>query len=450
MKYAIVDIETTGGHARQGAITEIAIIVHDGRHELERFHSLVNPEMPIPRYITALTGISDETVEGAPVFAELAESIFTLLSDCIFVAHNVNFDYSFLLHHLQSAGFALSARKLCTVRYARKVVPGLPSYSLGNLCRSLEIPLHNRHRATGDAQATVLLLEHLWRLDTDQKHLKSLLKGRQPGSYLPPNLQEDEVTQLPEASGVYYFYDQKDQLLYVGKARNLRKRVKSHFSNNDGGRRKQELLRKVHRIAYRLTSSELMALIVESVEIRSKWPPYNRSQKKFHPQYALYVYEDQRGYQRMVVEKKRNHLPYWYSCNTQQEGVNLIRMLIRQFDLDMSVHLVPQIDYNTCRDTPAVNNQKTLEALQHLHQLLPSFAVYDQDPEAETCTLLLMEQGAFQGWGTLNTRDRQPDLDYLKAHINPLPDNDYIRALIYQYAQQYPERKISFNQDQAK
>ena len=155
--YAIVDIETTGGYAANNAITEVAIVLYDGKQEIKRYETLVNPAMPIPRYVQALTGINDDTVSGAPFFSDVAEHIFEILRDAVFVAHNVNFDYSFLKHHLNINGFQLNSKKLCTVRLSRKVFPGLISYSLGNLCRSLGIEIANRHRAGGDVDATVLL-----------------------------------------------------------------------------------------------------------------------------------------------------------------------------------------------------------------------------------------------------------------------------------------------------
>src|SRR5213075_1080513 len=145
--YAIVDIETTGGYAAANGITEIAIYIHDGVKITRHFETLINPNQAIPRYIKALTGIDDEMVADAPQFAEVADTIHELLNDNIFVAHNVNFDYSFVRHHLKAAGLELTAKKLCTVRLSRKVFPGLPSYSLGNLCRSLQLPIDNRHRA---------------------------------------------------------------------------------------------------------------------------------------------------------------------------------------------------------------------------------------------------------------------------------------------------------------
>ncbi|RZK16647.1 MAG: DNA polymerase III subunit epsilon, partial [Flavobacterium sp.] len=143
MLYAVVDIETTGGFASGNGITEIAIIIHDGSVVLDRYETLINPMQDIPSHIEALTGISNEMVESAPLFSDVAEKIYELLNDKIFVAHNVNFDYSFIRHQLSVAGFDLQCKKLCTVRMSRKIIPGHRSYSLGKLCNDLKINLNN-------------------------------------------------------------------------------------------------------------------------------------------------------------------------------------------------------------------------------------------------------------------------------------------------------------------
>ena len=124
--YAIVDIETTGGHASSNAITEIAIYVHDGDRIVRHFKTLINPQQKIPLYITALTGISNAMVASAPSFEEAASEIHSMLHDNVFVAHSVNFDFSFVKHQLKQAGYELNTKKLCTVRLSRKVFPGLP------------------------------------------------------------------------------------------------------------------------------------------------------------------------------------------------------------------------------------------------------------------------------------------------------------------------------------
>ena len=159
--YAIVDIETTGSYAKANGITEIAIVIHDGSEIIQRYQTLINPGTSIPVYIRALTGISNEMVQDAPYFRDVAAEIFELLNGKIFIAHNVNFDYSFVRYHLADSGYDLNCKKLCTVRLSRKIFKGLPSYSLGKLCRSLSIENNARHRAAGDAEATAILFSML-------------------------------------------------------------------------------------------------------------------------------------------------------------------------------------------------------------------------------------------------------------------------------------------------
>ncbi|HMD01213.1 MAG TPA: exonuclease domain-containing protein, partial [Ferruginibacter sp.] len=194
--YAIVDIETTGGYASAHGITEISVYVHDGERVVKHFQTLVNPQQAIPRYITALTGISNAMVTDAPAFDEVAETIYELLHPNVFIAHNVNFDYSFVKHQLKAAGFDLNAKKLCTVRLGRKVFPGLPSYSLGNLCRSLKIEIENRHRADGDAKATVQLFEQMLAKGA-QAHIDQMLKRSSGEQWLPLHISKTAVDQLP-------------------------------------------------------------------------------------------------------------------------------------------------------------------------------------------------------------------------------------------------------------
>ena len=165
MKYAIVDIETTGGQSPADRITEIAIIIHDGEKIIDEFTSLINPERRIPYFVSRLTGISDEMVMDAPRFFEVAKKIVEITEDCIFVAHNVQFDYQFIRQEFKSLGFNYSRDYTCTVRLSRKLLPGHASYSLGKLCNSLGIALENRHRAFGDALATAKLFELLLKSD---------------------------------------------------------------------------------------------------------------------------------------------------------------------------------------------------------------------------------------------------------------------------------------------
>jgi len=312
--YAIVDIETTGSYAANNGITELAIVLHDGNMIMERYETLINPLVPISPYIQALTGIQPAMLSEAPLFSDVALRVYELLKNSIFVAHHVNFDYSFIKYQLECCGYELDTKKLCTVRLARKVFPGRAGYSLGKLCRDLEIPIINRHRAGGDADATVILFEKILQND-NQGAVRQMLYGKSREQYLPPNLPAEQIASLPYTPGIYYFHDQKGKVIYVGKAKNLRSRVCSHFSNNNPGFRKQEFLRNIYSVSWQDCGTELMAFLFECVEIRRLWPAYNRSLKKFEQTYGLYMYEDQAGYHRLTIEKKKQHLTAYYSFN---------------------------------------------------------------------------------------------------------------------------------------
>jgi len=326
--YAIVDIETTGGYAAANGIIEISIQIFDGEKLIEQFETLINPNQSIPKYIRAFTGITDEMVQDAPQFEDVAEKVFTLLQGNIFVAHNVNFDYSFVKSHLEHYGYTLNAKKLCTVRLSRQIFPGLPSYSLGNLCSSLNIELINRHRAGGDAAATVTLFKKL--LESDTKDIiQSSLHRNSKEQALPPNVPQRDFNALPKTPGVYYFHDQKGKVIYVGKAKNIRSRVNSHFSNNSDSKQKQNFIRNTYSISFQSTATELMAAILESTEIKRLWPIYNTSQKRLEDVYGIFMYEDQNGYMRLAIEKRRKNSNPIYTFHYKVDGHGVMRKLMK-------------------------------------------------------------------------------------------------------------------------
>ncbi|HTM97720.1 MAG TPA: exonuclease domain-containing protein, partial [Pedobacter sp.] len=326
MLYAVVDIETTGGYAAHHGITEIAILIHDGEKVINQYETLINPHQSIPIYIQALTGINDEMVSDAPDFRTVADEIYHLLHDKIFVAHNVNFDYSFIKHHLEACGYSLNSKKLCTVRLSRKLFPGFPSYSLGKLCSSLAIPLTNRHRAEGDASATAVLLKMLIEKDIDGL-IPDTLKKSSKEQTLPPNLQKAQIDKLPNTPGVYYFKDHKGKVIYVGKAKQIKKRVCTHFTGHSITQQRQNFLKDIHSIDYQTCGTELMAFILEAAEIKKLWPENNRAMKRFEQKYSLYHFEDQNGYIRLGIDKYRNNGTVLYSFNHLLDGHQLLRTI---------------------------------------------------------------------------------------------------------------------------
>ncbi len=452
--YAIVDIETTGGYAANNDITELAIVLHDGQKIVDKYQSLIHTDREIPRYIQVLTGINPAMLRNAPPFAEIAPKVYELLKDKVFVAHNVNFDYSFLKHNLDACGYNLDVSKLCTVRLTRKVFPGLPSYSLGNLCRQLEVPITQRHRAGGDAEATALLFDLLLR-NNAKPHIDQFIKKKAKEQSLPPHLSGDQVEQLPYGPGVYYFHDQKGKIVYVGKAKNLRYRVRSHFTHNGTGKQRQDFLRTIHSITYQECGTELMAFILESIEIKRLWPPYNKSQKQFTAQYAIYEFTDQNGFRRLAIDKKRKGLPVLYTFNVISEGQQLLRTLAKDYHLCPKLCFLQQDDVDcsgmeegyckgACcsKEKATAYNKRVSKALAYLETYLPSFAILDQSNKPGERSCILMEKGRFYGMGYIpEAQLNEPPANW-KALLTVYPENEYIRGLILSFAEKEPEKRI--------
>ncbi|MGA9638246.1 exonuclease domain-containing protein [Flavobacterium sp.] len=449
LEYAIVDIETTGGNARGSRITEIAIIVHDGKKVIERFETLVNPKKEIPLPIFALTGINNEMVKNAPTFDDISEKVYELLSERIFVAHNVNFDYSFVRHQLEEAGFKWIARKLCTVRAARKIKPGLASYSLGRLCNSLGIKLENRHRAGGDADATAILFARLLEWD-EEKVIEQMLKKTAQDQRLPPNLSPDDYNNLPEKIGVYYFYNEFHKVIYVGKAINIKKRVTTHFSGHNVNAQRQNFLRDIHSISFEVCATELMALILECTEIKKLWPAYNRALKKYEPKYGLYQYEARNGYKYLAIGKVTKFQLNLEHFSSLHEGVNLLQSLSHQFE----------IDYRFCKydntvtkgnlfevelmDLPEVenHNEKVDNAIEYLKNSKQSFGIIDKGRTEEERSCIWVENGHFYGMGYLSCDEAITESSQYKENLTLFKSNQYIMQLIFKYVEKNPRKII--------
>lgn len=454
MLYAIVDIETTGGYAASNGITEIAVFITDGEKVLKEYCTLLNPVYTIPRFVSVLTGITNEMVEYERPFQSIADELYDLLADKVFVAHNVNFDYSFVKYHLAQAGYNLNCKKLCTVRLSRQILPGLKGYGLGKLCNHLGIEIEARHRAKGDAAATVKLFQHLL-INDHNSHIKAMLNIKSKEQYLPPNIPGDLIRNLPKLPGVYYFHDRKGKVIYVGKARNIYHRITGHFSNNKPNRQKQEFLKKIYNVTYNITGTELMAFILESLEIKKLWPTENRSQKRFDQQYGLYAYEDRKGYLRLCIEKKKKYLSPLYTFNLLTEGNILLRKLVHEFMLCpklcfLQAETIPCQDLliNKCNgacegvESASVYNERAERCMHYLQNELPTFALIDEGlaPEEQSC--ILIEKGRFFGMGYVPSAMDANTLEDIKGYLTPHAENDYIRNLVFQHVTRYPHKKL--------
>ncbi len=454
MQFAVIDIETTGGFAAGNGIIEVAVLITDGSTVTDNFYAMINPGINIPPFIEKLTGITNDAVASQPPFDNIAEELFALIHDKIFVAHNVNFDYSFVKYHLELQGYHLDTKKLCTIRLARKVVPGLRGYGLDKICNHLDIKIEGRHSAFGDASATTELLHQLIRKG-GAKHIDKMLVAHNSEMSLPPNVNEEMVSDLPQKPGVYYFHEKGGKVIYVGKARNIKKRVKSHFSNNKPGRQKQEFLKKIYHISYQETATELMAFVLEGVEIKKRWPGQNSGQKHAERVFGLYSYIDANGYKRLFIERKLKNISPYFTFSNLAEGYSVLRKLIRQYQLcpylcfltkkSKHCHLDEYECNGACQleESSEDYNLKVDACIEGFTEHLPSFAVLDKGIKPGERSCILIEKGRFVGMGYVSEIESM-DLNQVKSAITPYSDSQYVRSMIVKYAERHPFQTFSF------
>lgn len=318
--FAVVDVETTGGYAESHRVIEIGIAISDGEKIIQRYNQLIDPERSIPVHITQLTGISNDDVKDAPTFAEVADKVYDLVQGQIFVAHNVNFDYTFISRELEESGYTWKAKKACTVRLTRAIVPGLKSYSLSNLAEHFQIVNPDPHRALADAETAAHILHML--MEIDRMAIDRHINKRSAVTQLPSNLDAEVFHNLPETPGVYYMMDEHDKPLYIGKAINVKQRISQHFTGTSGAKRRQRWLREIYHIKVVETGSEALALLHEDHEIRHYWPPYNAAQKHPVAKWGVVSYRDRRNLIRFAVqraEKRVDVLQHFYSYTSAQQ-----------------------------------------------------------------------------------------------------------------------------------
>ncbi len=445
MHYAIIDIETTGGYAMRNRITEIAILVHDGTKVVDKFHSLINPEQALPPFITKLTGITNEMLEDAPKFYEVAKEIMLITKDCIFVAHNVGFDYSFVKEEFRSLGGDFTRSKLCTVRMSRKIFPGLPSYSLGNLCNSLGIEVQNRHRAHGDAEATVKVFELLLLNDKDNIIAKAVKRNSREAT-LPPNLPTEVFNKIPEETGVYYMHDSKGKVIYVGKAIDIKKRMLSHFT---GTGKRLSFLDQIHDITWTLTGSELVALLLESDEIKKLYPLYNQQQKRTRGNFGLFHYEDKGGIQHLHLGREQKTMKPLVAFNSFESARSFMMELVRKHKLcpkccglQTSVGACFDYQIKKCKGVCAGKekkeryNKRVLKALQELEHDFGDVVLTDSGRHPEERAIVVVEKGVYKGFGYVDKDLQVSTVEEAVEYITPYSDNADIRRILRGWIEQ--------------
>lgn len=451
--FAIVDVETTGGNGYTDKIIEIAVLISNGYSIIDRFQSLINPERPLPPFITNLTGIKPEMLIDAPVFDEIAYDLLRILSGKIFVAHNVNFDLTFLKEEFKQIKLPYRPEKLCTIVLGRKAFPGFRSYSLGNLSQTLGISINGHHRAEADAIATAEIFHRIYHefpalipLTLEEKTL--VIKR-------PVLFDVGLLDELPESPGVYLFKDIQHQIIYIGKSNNIKSRVRSYFTGPKYIAKFDKIAKETAHIEFIETGSELMALLIEDEEIKYHQPKYNRAQKKSNYPLGLFSYTDEKGYLNLHVRKlKADEFPHTQFSN-KAEYQSMMGKQIKAHNLcpalcNIEPGLRPCFEHrlHLCNgaciqiESADIYNQRVENALREFSYSFPNFVILDKGRNAHEQTIVLVRHGKYCGRAFIEKSTTVVNYDDLQDHIISKIENVDTQRILKRYLNKPGRKKI--------
>ncbi len=460
-KYAVIDIETTGTLFQRDKIIEIAIIILENDVEIKRYSSLVNPERSIPLEITRITGISNQMVESAPHFFEIAKEIIELTEDCIFVAHNVHFDYGFIQNEFEQLGYKFQRKKLCTLQLSKRNFKGLHSYSLGNLIQYFNIDVENRHRALDDAYASSILLKKILDIkidySTNEPAIKSLLKDIK----FPPNVEISVIENLPEKCGVYFMRNQDGVPVYIGKSKNIYSRIQQHFMQSDAKSNKMQNL--VFDIDYELTGSELMASLLESKYIKEYSPEINIAQRNKRESICLYYSMNSNG----IFQLKQEHIDEFKAdqeqiirfTSSKNNAKSMISFLIEKYQLCNSVNQAKNNNYKICPERLNLHchgiceniestedyNERFLNMIAENNTLFTkNFILIDKgrNPEEKSC--VIVKDGFCRGIGYLNEAQSLRNIEEIEEILEVFKPSVVSNSIIRNHLKNNPKTKCYY------
>ena len=381
-------------------------------------------------------------VSTAPSFDEVAKEIQDWLKDRVFVAHNAHFDYSFIKKEFEEIGINWQPKKLCTVRLSRKIIPGLESYGLGRLSESLGIQIPNRHRAGGDAEATAKIFSILLQRDNSGIIAKAL-KRNSGETILPPNLAKEEFDKLPAKPGVYYFLNGRGQVIYVGKAINIKKRIAGHFTGEAREWNRSNIRNEIHNITHELTGTELIALILEAQEIRRLWPKYNLALKNKVEEWGVYDYEDRNGYLRFCVNTVSKGAKPLITFTNKGDAWSFMWAKVKEFDLcpklsglQLAKGLCYSYQTGDCKgacmgvETVKKYNKKAQKAIDSFFEKGESVAIIGRGRKMDEKSLVLVENGNYLGFGFFDKDQSIVDLESAKSYIKIGKENRVAQNMV--------------------
>ncbi|MXN90060.1 exonuclease [Flavobacterium sp. Sd200] len=453
--YAILDIETTGGQFNEEGITEIAIYKFDGHEVTDQFISLVNPEKEIQPFVVKLTGINNAMLRSAPKFYEVAKRIIEITEGCILVAHNAQFDYRVLRTEFKNLGYEFERQTLCTVELSQKLLPEQPSHSLGKLVRALGIPMSDRHRATGDALATVQLFKLLLSKDVEKEIVKGLIKTEtfQKKGIMPAKL-KDLLESIPAITGLYYIYKENGTLIYLGKSRNIKKRVNQHFTGMS--RKSKRIQRDAFTVTYEETGSELIALLKECQEIKVNQPQLNRSQKKVIFPFSLYAVKNPEGYLSLVLSKTDGRKKEIISFAGIAEGKAALLRITNKYNLCQKINGIDPSAKQNCfpfetgscnggcigKESTTDYNQRVTEFINNNSFYGQTMIVIDSGRTVNERSAVLIENGIYKGYAFYNLNYQINNIAILKNILVPMENNKDAKKIIQEYIRKKKGLKI--------
>lgn len=445
--FAIVDIETCGPKYafQKGRIIDICIVVHDGLQVVDQFSTLINPECHIGGFYTNLSGITNAMVQDAPKFHEVAKEILHFTEGKIFVAHNASFDYNFIKDEFASLGYKYKRDTLCTVRLSRKLLPGKKSYSLGNLCAELGIENTARHRAEGDAVATTKLLDILLQLKTANSQYKTASLNQIMTSRTD-NIKKYILNKLPATTGVYYFLNKHQQILYIGKSLDMYQRAISHF--NSDIQKTKKLLNELYNVDFVETGSELIALLLESEEIKKHKPLYNTARKKDTFTHCIDLVEKDSVMTLQIVnyEESVNSLLSFTSYSSAREKLETwiqdYILCLKYCGLTGEESVCFHHQIKKCNgicaghEEPESYNSRVEKLVKSNSFQANTFLVFDQGRQEGERSFILVENRKYVGYGYFDENTSFNDLYEIKAQLSNTkyyPDaNDILRGWLTQ------------------
>lgn len=449
--YTILDIETTGGKYNEEGITEIAIYKFDGTKIIDQFISLVNPEIPIQPFVVNLTGINNDMLRQAPKFYEVAKRIVEITEDSIIVAHNASFDYRILQTEFNRLGFDFERQTLCTVELSKKLLPDVKSYSLGKLVRELGIPMSDRHRASGDAKATVTLFKLLLAKDSKKEILSRTIR-------LAPKRQIDKkllriIEKIPGETGVYYMHKEDGTIIYIGKSKNLKKRVIQHFTSDN--RKSKKIQEDVHSVTFELTGSDLIAQLKENEEIKINKPIYNRALRKTIYQYQLNSFKDENGYINLKIEKADARKKPITTFTNYQQAKNSLFKITESYGLCQKLTGLYQtkgacFSYaikecaGAClgQESPESYNSKIDDFLKKNSFENQNMLIIDRGRDVDERSVVHIENGIFKGIAFYNLNYQITNTEVLKSLITPMSNNKDAQHIIQSYLRRNKVLKV--------